>query len=114
MGLRCTCWHDPYLVLLGRDSWTRFKQRPYRPLPRVLDTTPLFDEMGLRTDDVGLAAFSYNRSPSDNACFHLVYAGQEDAVISDEPQTLPVNLVRRTGHPAPTDSYLELPYRSLV
>ena len=51
-------------------------------------------------------AFSHNRSPSDNACFHLVYAGQEDAVISDEPQTLPVNLVGRTGHPAPTGNYL--------
>ena len=74
-----------YPVLLGRDSWTRFKQHSNRPLPRVLDTTPFFGELDLRTDDVGPAAFSRDRSPEDNAGFHLVSTGQEDAVISDDP-----------------------------
>ena len=95
-----------YPVLLGRDSWTRLKQRSYRPLPRVPGATPLFGELDLHTDEIGPTAFNHNRPSSDNACFHLVYAGQEDVIISDEPQTLPVNLVRRTGHPAPIGNLL--------
>ena len=105
-----------YSVVLGRDSWTRSRQRSYRSLSRVSNVTPLFGELDLRTDDVGPAAFSHNRSSSDNACFHLVYAGQEDAVISDELQTLPVNILRRTGHPAPTGNCLvtTLPQSGIV
>ena len=38
--------------------------------------------------------------------FHLVYSGDDEICLHDNPLTLSVNLVRSCGTPAPLESYL--------
>ena len=74
-------------VLLGRDSWTRFKNRQYRILPCPAGSRPLAEL------DLVYIPFYRNRSylpdpqvPSPAERFHLVYAGANAVDVGSGPQ----------------------------
>lgn len=76
-----------YPVLLGRDGWTRFKTLSHCSLPRNSDNAPLLVDLELRFDEVGPTAYSRNPDTStDDARFHLVCVGDEDAFVSGSPR----------------------------
>ena len=93
-------------VLLGRDSWMRFKNRQYRILPCPAGSRPLAEL------DLVYIPFYGNRSylpdpqvPSPAERFHLVYAGANAVDVGSGPQILEVNLIRASGAPALIGNY---------
>ena len=93
-------------LLLGRDSWMRFHSRSYQTLSPQPDGR-IFGELALSVGDDNLgsaAAYIRDRTSSD-AVYHLVYDGL-GVSLTDSPQLIPVNLVRRDGSPALTNHYM--------
>ena len=93
-------------LLLGRDSWMRFHSRSYQTLSPQPDGR-VFGELTLSIGDDHLgsaAAYFRDRASSDNV-YHLVYDGL-GVSLTDSPQLIPVNLVRRDGSPALTGHYM--------
>ena len=93
-------------LLLGRDSWMRFHSRSYQTLSPQPDGR-IFDELTLSIGDNNLgsaAAYIRDRASSD-AVYHLVYDGL-GVSLTDSPQLIPVNLVRRDGSPSLTGHYM--------
>ena len=84
----------------------RFHSRSYQTLSPQPDGR-VFGELTLSIGDDHLgsaAAYIRDRAPSDNV-YHLVYDGLE-ASLTDSPQLIPVNLVRRDGSSALTGHYM--------
>ena len=93
-------------LLLGRDSWMRFHFRSYQTLSPQPDGR-VFGELTLSIGDDHLgsaAAYMRDHASSDNV-YHLVYDGL-GVSLTDTPQLIPVNLVRRDGFPALTGHYM--------
>ena len=93
-------------LLLGRDSWMRFHSRSYQTLSPQPDGL-IFGELTLSIGDDNrgsAAAYILDRASSDNV-YHLVYDGL-GVSLTDSPQLIPVNLVRRDGSPALTGLYM--------
>ena len=93
-------------LLLGRDSWMRFHSRSYQTLSPQPDGR-IFGELTLSIGDDNLgsaAAYIRDRAFSDTV-HHLVYESL-GVSLTDSPQLIPVNLVRRDGSPALTGHYM--------
>ena len=84
----------------------RFHSRSYQTLSPQPDGR-IFGELTLSVGDDNLgsaAAYIRDRASSD-AVYHLVYDGLGES-LTDSPQLIPVNLVRRDGSPAHTGHYM--------
>ena len=92
-------------VLHGRDSWMRFEERTFTTLPRQ-PPQPTFGELSFCTPfSDGFSTFIQDdRLPDD--VYHLRYAGREAVSLTSAPSLVQVNLVRSSGMPALTGSYL--------
>ena len=94
-------------ILLGRDSWMRFRSRSYRTLPHTSDGR-VFGELTLAhiNDDSDSGASAYIRNRDDlEVAYHLTYEG-DDMSLDETPHLLPVNLVRCDGSSALTGHYM--------
>ena len=93
-------------LLLGRDSWMRFHFRSYQTLSPQPDGR-VFGELTLSIGDdhLGSAAAYMRDHASSNNVYHLVYDGL-GVSLTDTPQLIPVNLVRRDGLPALNGHYM--------
>lgn len=91
-----------HAVLLGRDSWIRFKCRSYRFWPPRPSDHRVSGELGLpHHAPTGVSAYAINPVASDGG-FHLRYEGAVGVILFDEPQQLAVNMVRNNGSTART------------
>ena len=93
-------------MLLGRDSWMRFKNRSYCSLPPRSSESRIFGELELSHHapaDVWAYAIYHVAS---GGSFHLRYDRAVGVTLSHEPQLLAVNLIRRNGSQAVTGHYL--------
>ena len=78
----------------------RFKTRIYRTLPRTSCDESILGELTLERGDNGVPAFTLDDEESTDR-FHLVYSGDHEVCLHDNPLTVSVNLVRRCDTPAP-------------
>ena len=90
-------------VLLGRDSWMRFKTRSHRTLPRTSCDEPVLGGLTLERGDSGVPAFTLDDVDNTDR-FHLVYSGDHEVCLHNSPLNLSVNLIRSCGTPAPIGS----------
>ena len=93
-------------LLVGRDSWMRFHSRSYRTLsPQPDGRIFCVLTLSIGDDSLGSAAAYIRDRASSDAVYHLVYDGL-GVSLTDSPQLIPVNLVRRDGTPALTSHYM--------
>ena len=89
--------HD---VLLGRDSWMRFKDRSYRTLAPRPENNQVLGKLTLSLSGLhGATAFVPASSTHSKTC-HLLNAGDVGITLSREHRLIEVDLVRRNGAPA--------------
>ena len=95
--------HD---VLLGRDSWMRFKDRSYRTLAPRPENNQVLGKLTLSLSGLhGATAFVPASSTHSKTC-HLLNAGDVGITLSREHRLIQVDLVRRNGAPALAGCYL--------
>ena len=95
-----------HAVLLGRDSWVRLSSRSYRSLPPRPSDQRVFGELELvHHASKGMSVYAIDPDASGGG-FHLCHEGAVGVTLSDDPQLLPVNVVRSDGSPALTGHYL--------
>ena len=92
-------------LLLGRDSWPRFKYS-YRKLPRPHPSGRTLGELTLRHIDHNGARAYVVSSDCELPQYHLIYSGTAEVSLSTEPQQVSVDLVRKCGTPALEGHYL--------
>ena len=93
-------------LLLGRDSWMRFRSRSYQTLSPQPDGRIIGElTLSLCDDNLGSAAAYIRDCEFSDAVYHLVYDGLGIS-LADSSQLIPVNLVRLEGSPALTGHYM--------
>ena len=95
-----------HAVLLGRDSWMRFKNRSYCSLPPRSSESRIFGELELSHHapaDVWAYAIYHVAS---GGSFHLRFDGAVGITLSNEPQLVAFNLVRSSCSQALTGYYM--------
>ena len=106
MGLRGILLGDAASVLLGRDNRIRFNDGSYCPLPPRPSDHRVFGELELSHHaPAGMRSYAINPVASGGG-FRRRYGGAVGVTLSDEPQLLPVNLVRSNGSQALTGHYM--------